>query len=370
MRAAAPLLAPRGLRASSASAGGVGTVPAGNESGCACRQLRCQVVAAAALRPAAAPPAEARGISRPSTLSRSACSTSYSHLPARHISLSSRRGRGTLVCRASFLPDAVDATFRNFITISAAAGICYALLLGAATPEPPAPPMGAPGQKALGPGSSTSRSGSSRSGSGSAGEDNFVWGLMGFISCLPLFGWLSWALAAISDEDRAALYTLYAALYGSPLLLRGLDWNDPWALTMLALCVAHVQAERIAQTEPQTLRAIQPVAALGRLVRGAVGGTGSVLSGLSGVLAKDARRVSRRPGGRPDGGQAALGSGDDRLQLERDPDLVKRGGPIQDPRLDPTRDPELEDYAARELRQFDEQLRAAAEDKRRKQGQR
>lgn len=51
----------------------------------------------------------------------------------------------------------------------------------------------------------------------------------------------SWALAAISDEDRAALYGLYAVLYGSPLLLRGLEWNDPWAITMLVLCVAHVQ---------------------------------------------------------------------------------------------------------------------------------
>lgn len=81
------------------------------------------------------------------------------------------------------------------------------------------------------------------------------------------------------------------------------------------------------------------------------------------------RRVTRRPGGRSDSssGPAALGSGDDRLQLDRDPDLVTRGGPIQDPRLDPTRDPELEDYAARELRQFDEQLRAAAEERRRQQ---
>ncbi|PNW84551.1 hypothetical protein CHLRE_03g148350v5 [Chlamydomonas reinhardtii] len=335
---------------------------------CACRQPRCQVVTTATLR-LAAPSPESLSFTRSISISSSGCSTSYLPLPGRRTGLSGRRGRAaSLVCRASFLPDAVDATFRNIITISAVVGISYALILGAATPEPPTPPPLAPGQKALGPGASRG-AGSSSSSSGGAGEDNFVWGLMGFISCLPLFGWLSWALAAISDEDRAALYGLYAVLYGSPLLLRGLEWNDPWAITMLVLCVAHVQAERIAQTEPQTLRAIQPVAAVARLLRGAVGGTGSLLSGLGGVLAQDAKRVTRRPGGRSDSssGPAALGSGDDRLQLDRDPDLVTRGGPIQDPRLDPTRDPELEDYAARELRQFDEQLRAAAEERRRQQ---
>ncbi|KAG2440078.1 hypothetical protein HXX76_004192 [Chlamydomonas incerta] len=355
------------LPASRGSAAAASARPRGTAPG-ACRQLRCPVVAAATLRPAASL-GERLGASCPRSLSSSACSTSYAPLPSRRAGVCGRRGRGALLCRASFLPDAVDATFRNIITISAVVGISYALLLGAATPEPPAPPPAGPGQRALGPGSSSS-SGSSRGAPGGAGDDNFVWGLMGFISCLPLFGWLSWALAAISDEDRAALYTLYAVLYGSPLLLRGLDWSDPWALTMLALCVAHVQAERIAQTEPQTLRAIQPVAAVGRLLRGAVGGTGSALSGLGGVLAQDARRVTRRPGGRADDAPAALGAGDDRLQLERDPDLVVRGGAMQDPRLDPTRDPELEDYAARELRQFDEQLRAAADERRRNQGQR
>jgi hypothetical protein len=51
----------------------------------------------------------------------------------------------------------------------------------------------------------------------------------------------AWVLAALTDEDRAARYGLTAALYASPLLLRGLDWSEPWALAMLVLCATHVQ---------------------------------------------------------------------------------------------------------------------------------
>ncbi len=51
----------------------------------------------------------------------------------------------------------------------------------------------------------------------------------------------SWAFGALTFERRAALYGIYAALYGSPLLLRGLDWQDPWVIGVLALGVLHVQ---------------------------------------------------------------------------------------------------------------------------------
>ncbi|EFJ45407.1 hypothetical protein VOLCADRAFT_121169 [Volvox carteri f. nagariensis] len=212
------------------------------------------------------------------------------------------------------------------------------------------------------------------SGSGRDEDDNFVWGLMGFISFLPLFNWLAWVLAAISDEDRAALYGVYAALYGSPLLLRGLDWQDPWMVFMLVLCVVHVQAERIAQTEPEALRSIRPVGLAGAALRGVMRGTGSLVTGLGGVIVEDAKRAVRRPGGSSSSSSsstppAELGPGEDRLQLEQDPDLLgsKSGVGQQqllDPRRDPTRNPELEDFAKLELRQFDEQLRQAEQRRR------
>ncbi|GLC40277.1 hypothetical protein PLESTB_001599700 [Pleodorina starrii] len=278
-------------------------------------------------------------------------------------------GRRSLVCNAINLPEAVDATIRNIISISAVVGISYAILL-AAVSEPPSPSSTA---RALPP--AASAKGMSRglrtSGGDRSEDDNFVWGLMGFISFLPLFDWLAWVLAALSDEDRATLYGIYAALYGSPLLLRGLNWQDPWVLFMLVLCVVHVQAERIAQTEPEVLRSIRPVGAVGAALRGLLGGAGSLLSGLGGVLAEDSRRAVKRPGGRSSsgggggGGSGApaqqLGPGQERLQLEQDPDLVQQGavGRDLDPRRDSSRDPELEDFATQELRKFDEQLRRA-----------
>ncbi|GIL58732.1 hypothetical protein Vafri_13734 [Volvox africanus] len=274
-------------------------------------------------------------------------------------------GRRRLCCQAIALPETVDATIRNIISISAVVGISYAVLL-AAVSEPPQPPVSAP--RALPP-AAVPGTGRGKSAGGITGgdDDNFVWGLMGFISILPLFDWLAWVLAAISDEDRAALYGIYAALYGSPLLLRGLNWQDPWVLFMVALCVIHVQVERISQTEPETLRSIRPVVAVGAALRGAVRGTGSLLSGVGGVLAEDARRAVRRPGGRSTGGIARteLGTGDERLQLGQDPNMVDSGsGRVVDPRRDPSRDPELEDFAARELRLFDEQLKQAEEQQR------
>lgn len=60
-------------------------------------------------------------------------------------------------------------------------------------------------------------SGSAAAGSSDGGEDNFVWGLMGFISCLPLFNWLvsssvcTWACVHTCAHVRARvhLHALY-----------------------------------------------------------------------------------------------------------------------------------------------------------------
>ncbi|KAG2495328.1 hypothetical protein HYH03_006598 [Edaphochlamys debaryana] len=257
----------------------------------------------------------------------------------------SRSRSSRLACRAFALPEAVDATIRNAISISAVVGISYAVLLAAVSEPPPPPtalPPGSNQQKALKPGAPQPPAPARSPASG--GDDNFVWGLMGFITFLPLFNWMSWVLAALSDEDRAVLYGTYAALYGTPLLLRGLDWQDPWVLFMLALCAVHVQAERIAQTEPETLRSVRPVGLLGAALRGAVGGTGAFLSGLGGVLAGDARRVAKRHG---------------RSRLEdRGPERPSLG-PGEDPRFDPRRDSEPDLFVRDEMRRFDEELKLA-----------
>ncbi|GFR42117.1 hypothetical protein Agub_g2960, partial [Astrephomene gubernaculifera] len=123
---------------------------------------------------------------------------------------------------------------------------------------------------------------------------------------------------------------------------------------------------------------------------------------LGGVMARDARRARERPMGRSgssstdktvSGGSGAgrqLGPGDERMQLGRDedPDLVeiRRGGTgtadpraanprvdpgtgLEDPRRDFSRDPGADpNYSARELKQFDEQLRRKEEKRRRRKG--
>ena len=60
----------------------------------------------------------------------------------------------------------------------------------------------------------------------------------------------SWALVAISSEERSTLYLTYAGLYAAPLLARGLDWQDPWALSVLALGAVHMQVRPLPSTQP------------------------------------------------------------------------------------------------------------------------
>ncbi len=48
------------------------------------------------------------------------------------------------------------------------------------------------------------------------------------------------------------------------------------------------QAERIAQTEPQTLGALRPIGMLAAAARRVLRGVGALLAGLGGALAADA----------------------------------------------------------------------------------
>jgi len=84
--------------------------------------------------------------------------------------------------------------------------------------------------------------------------DNFRWGLMGFISAFPLFNWLAWIFAAV-DSDNPRLYYWFAALYALPLLRNGFDF-DWFTWAMLGAGVVHVQAARIAATEPEVRASI------------------------------------------------------------------------------------------------------------------
>lgn len=70
-----------------------------------------------------------------------------------------------------------------------------------------------------------------------------------------------WAgLAAGEDRDPRAYYAL-AALYALPLARSGLE-VDGFALALLVLGALHLQAERIAQTEPEAMAELLGAAAV------------------------------------------------------------------------------------------------------------
>ena len=72
-------------------------------------------------------------------------------------------------------------------------------------------------------------------------------------------------LAALEDEARAPSYYAFAALYALPLVRSGLE-VDGFALALLLVGAAHVQAERVAATEPETqaaaARVLSPLGAV------------------------------------------------------------------------------------------------------------
>lgn len=86
-------------------------------------------------------------------------------------------------------------------------------------------------------------------------DDNFTWGVMGAVSCIPLFNYTAWVLGALQSEAPRPYYWA-AALYALPLLRNGLD-QDWFSWTLLLLGVAHVQALRIASTEPELQAKLQ-----------------------------------------------------------------------------------------------------------------
>lgn len=86
-------------------------------------------------------------------------------------------------------------------------------------------------------------------------DDNFTWGVMGAVSCIPLFNYTAWVLGALQSETPRPYYWA-AALYALPLLRNGLD-QDWFSWTLLLLGVAHVQALRIASTEPKLQAKLQ-----------------------------------------------------------------------------------------------------------------
>lgn len=85
------------------------------------------------------------------------------------------------------------------------------------------------------------------------------WGVAGFVSCLPLFGFVAWFLPAMggevagsgssSDQMKAQntqRYLACAALYGVANVSRGFDVQDwrTWAIAIA--CAFHLQLERAA----------------------------------------------------------------------------------------------------------------------------
>ncbi|GAX80699.1 hypothetical protein CEUSTIGMA_g8134.t1 [Chlamydomonas eustigma] len=89
-------------------------------------------------------------------------------------------------------------------------------------------------------------------------EEGLTWAVTAVISCIPIFNSIAWLLPALSSSvfsyshspssPPVNKYYLYFMLYSIPLLRSGVEF-DAYSLLMLALCVGHVQVERLARTE-------------------------------------------------------------------------------------------------------------------------
>ena len=109
----------------------------------------------------------------------------------------------------------------------------------------------------------------------------------------------AWVFAALTEEDRAPVYWLFAALYAAPALHAGLS-VDALSLAATAACAAHLQLERAARTSPTARLRLPPeVTSLGSATRAA----GRGAAGAAGVAADAAGAVGRAvKGGLEDGG--------------------------------------------------------------------
>jgi hypothetical protein len=89
------------------------------------------------------------------------------------------------------------------------------------------------------------------------GVENIRWSVMAVLSFLPFIHPLSWIFAALDSDNASSssttttttLYFSFALLYSLPYLANGIEFDSAAALA-LVVGVAHVQLERIAQTEP------------------------------------------------------------------------------------------------------------------------
>ena len=104
-------------------------------------------------------------------------------------------------------------------------------------------------------------------------DSDLRWGVAGFVSCLPLFGFAAWFLPAMGGEvagssrdpddaaraQRAQKYLRWAALYGVAYAARGFDPADPGTWAVAAACAAHVQLERLAfEAERRSRASVAP----------------------------------------------------------------------------------------------------------------
>jgi len=118
---------------------------------------------------------------------------------------------------------------------------------------------------------------------------------MGVISCIPLVNWTAWILPALANPERSSIYWVYSLLYCVPLLRNGFD-IDGYVLTMLVLGILHVQAERIALTEPDTLRDIRPLQLLLRATVFLIEKGSDFATSLLWILEADSQRIAQGKG--------------------------------------------------------------------------
>lgn len=98
--------------------------------------------------------------------------------------------------------------------------------------------------------------------------DSIKWSVMGVLSFLPFLHPLAWIFAALDDEDSSTVYYSFAFLYALPYIANGLQFDSPAALAMI-VGIAHVQLERIAQTEPVEIALPSLIKGLLKLIPGA-----------------------------------------------------------------------------------------------------
>jgi hypothetical protein len=109
----------------------------------------------------------------------------------------------------------------------------------------------------------------------------------------------AWVFGALDDEDSAALYWTFAFIYTLPYLASGLQL-DGFAAAALAAGAAHLQVERVAQTEPAEVELPAVARAALRRLPGAVAVAARYGARVGGEVAGRARRAGGAAARRPD----------------------------------------------------------------------